>query len=57
MIGWVKYFENGGQNMSFKIEDGKVYLKYNEIWNKIRGLLNGVQLSSDPMYDDQDIKT
>ena len=57
MIGWIKYFENGRKNMSFKIEDGKVYLKYNKIWNKIRGLLNGVKLSSDPIYDDQDIKT
>ena len=29
--GWIKYFENGGKNMSFKIEDDRVYLKYNEI--------------------------
>ena len=52
-----KYFENGGKNMSFKIEDDEVYLKYNEIWNKIRELLNGVKLSSDPIYDDQYITT
>ena len=25
MNGWIKYFENGGKNMSFKTEDGKVY--------------------------------
>ena len=31
MSGWIKYFENGGKNMSFKIEDDEVYLKYNEI--------------------------
>ena len=36
MSGWIKYFENCGKNMSFKIEDDEVYLKYNEIWNKIR---------------------
>ena len=36
MSGWIKYFENGGQNMSFKIEDDEVYLKYNEIWKKIK---------------------
>ena len=30
MSGWIKYFENGGKNMSFKIEDDDVYLKYNE---------------------------
>ena len=28
--------ENGGKNMSFKIEDDDIYLKYNEIWNKIK---------------------
>ena len=27
--GWIKYFENSGKNMSFKIEDDEVYLKYN----------------------------
>ena len=42
--------------MSFKIEDESVYLKYNEIWNKIRKLLNGVKLSSEPIYGDQYIK-
>ena len=31
MSGWIKYFENGGKNMSFKKEDDEVYLKYNEI--------------------------
>ena len=31
MSGWIKYFENGGKNTSFKIEDDSVYLKYNEI--------------------------
>ena len=36
MSGWIKYFKNGGKNMSFKIEDEEVYLKYNEIWNKIK---------------------
>ena len=35
MSGWIKYFENVGKNMSFRIEDDSVYLKYNEIGNKI----------------------
>ena len=35
MSGYIKYFENGGKNMSFKIEYEDMYLKYNEIWNKI----------------------
>ena len=30
MSGWIKCFENGGKNMSFKIEDDSVYLKYNQ---------------------------
>ena len=38
--GYIKYFENGGKNMSFKIEDDSVYIKYNQIWNKIRELLS-----------------
>ena len=29
MSGYIKYFEDGGKNMSFKIEDDKVYIKYN----------------------------
>ena len=45
------------KNMSFKIEDDKVYLEYYEIWNKIRELLNGIKLFSEPIYDDQYVKT
>ena len=33
MSGYIKYFENGGKKISFKIEDTSVYLKYSEIWN------------------------
>ena len=40
MSGYIKYFENGGKNMSFKTEDEDVCLKYNEIWNKIKSILN-----------------
>ena len=40
MSGYIKYFDNGGKNMSFKTEDESVYIKYTEIWNKIKGLLN-----------------
>ena len=40
MSGYIKYFDNGGKNMSFKIEDESVYLKYTEIWNKIKMSLN-----------------
>ena len=44
MSGWIKYFENGGKNMSFKIEDDEVYLKYNEIWNKIKNLCYSIKI-------------
>ena len=38
ITGWIKCFENGGKNMSFKIEDEMVYVKYNNFWNKIKDL-------------------
>ena len=57
MSGWIKYFENGGKNMSFKIEDDSVYLKYKEIWHKIKELLGGFKFHSEPIDDDSYIKT
>ena len=55
MSDYIKYFENGGKNMSFKIEDDEVYIKYSQIWNKIKGLLS-VKFYSEPVYDDKYIK-
>ena len=40
MSGYIKYFEIGGKNMLFEIKTEDVYLKYNEIWNKIKSMLN-----------------
>ena len=57
MSGWIRYFENGGKNMSFKIVNDVVYVKYKNIWNKIKDLLSGIRLSSNVIYDDQYIKT
>ena len=31
MSGYIKYFKNDRKNMSFKIEDEAVYIKYNQI--------------------------
>ena len=31
MCGCIKYFENGGKDISFKVEDDDVYVKYNQI--------------------------
>ena len=56
MSGYIKYFDNGGKNMSFKIEDESVYLKYTEIWNRIKKSLN-TKSHSQPIYDDKHIKT
>ena len=44
------------KNLSFKIEDEKVYLKYTEMWNKIKKSLN-TRFHSQPIYDDKYIKT
>ena len=39
MNGYIKYFYNGGKNMSFVADDKEVYRKYNEIWNVVKRLL------------------
>ena len=39
MRGYIKYFDDGGKNMSFLTDDKEVYKKYNEIWEVIRKLL------------------
>ena len=39
MDGYIKYFDDGGKNMSFVTDDEKIYEKYNEIWEIIRNLL------------------
>ena len=56
MNGYIKYFENGSKNMSFKIEDEDVYLKYNKIWNKIKSVFN-IKFHNQPIYDGKYIKT
>ena len=38
MNGYIKYFEDGGKNMSFTIDDEKVYEKHDEIWNVVKRL-------------------
>ena len=55
MTGYIKYFENGGKNMSFVIKDDDVLDKYNEIWDKIKETLS-IKFHSMPVYDEQYIK-
>ena len=52
MNGYIKYFDNGGKNMSFVTDDEKVYDKYNEIWEVIRKLLK-VKFTVNPVRDDK----
>ena len=55
MGGYLKYFENGGKNMSFMIKHDDVLDKYNEIWDKIKEPLN-IKFDSMPVYDEKCIK-
>ena len=55
MIGYIKYFKNGGKNMSFMVKDDSVLNKYNEIWDKIKEKLN-IKFHSMPVYDQTYIK-
>ena len=56
MSVYIKYFDNGGKDMSFKIEDENAYLEYTAIWNKIKKSL-GIRFHRQPIYDDKYIKT
>ena len=52
MIGYIKYFEDGGKNMSFVTDDEKVYEKYDEIWNVVKRLLK-LKFTVDPIRNDK----
>ena len=48
---YIKYFDDGGKNMSFVTDDEKIYKKYNEIWEVIRNLLK-IDFTVNPVRDD-----
>ena len=52
MNGYIKYFDNGGKNMTFVTDNEKVYDKYNEIWEVIRKLLK-VKFTVNSVRDDK----
>ena len=52
MNGYIKYFDNGGKNMSFLTDDKEVYEKYNEIWNVVKSLLK-LKFAASPIRDDK----
>ena len=52
MSGYIKYFDNGGKNMSFVTDDKEVYGKYDEIWNVVKSLLK-LKFTASPIRDDK----
>ena len=55
MNGYIKYFKNGGKNMSFLIKDDEMWEKYEQIWNVIKNKLD-IKFHSKPVYDKTYIK-
>ena len=55
MSGYIKYFENGGKNMSFLIKDDEVWEKYKKIWDVIKNKLS-IKFHSKPIYDQKYLK-
>ena len=51
MDGYIKYFDDGGKNMSFVTDDEKIYKKYNEIWEVVKNLLK-IDFTVSPVRDD-----
>ena len=52
MKRYIKYFDDGGKNMSFVTDDKKIYEKYNEIWEVVRKLLK-LKFTVGPVRDDK----
>ena len=52
MNGYIKYFDDGGKNVSFVTDDEKVYEKYDEIWNVVKGLLK-LKFAASPIRNDK----
>ena len=52
MNGYIKYFDDGGKNMSFVTDDEKVYEKYDKTWNVVKGLLK-LKFTVSPIRDDK----
>ena len=52
MNGYIKYFDDGAENMPFVTDDKKIYTRYNEIWNVIKKLLK-LKFTVGPIRDDK----
>ena len=55
MSGYIKYFENGGKNMSFLIKDDEVWEKRKQIWDWIKNKLS-IKFHSKPIYKQNYLK-
>ena len=55
MNGCMKYFDNGGKNMSFLIKNNEVWEKYEDIWNVIKNKLS-IKFNSKPIYENKYLK-
>ena len=54
MSGFIKYFDDGDKNMSFKIEDRNIYLKCSEILNTIKKLFD-VKFSAPLIHNEESL--
>ena len=52
MDGYIPYFDDGGKNMSFVMDNEEIYEKYNEIWEVVKKLLK-VDFTVGPVRDDK----
>ena len=52
MNSYIKYFDGGGKNVSFVMDDEEVYEKYNEIWEVVRKVLK-LKFTVGPVRDDK----
>ena len=51
MDGYIKYFDDGGKNMSFVTNDEEIYKMYNKIW-EVTGNLLKIDFTVSPVRDD-----
>ena len=50
MSEYIKYFENGGKNVSFFIKDDEVWDKYDKIWDVFKNKRD-INFHSEPVYE------
>ena len=55
MNGYIKYFKNGGKNMSLSIKNSEVWEKHEDIWDVIKNKL-GIKFHSEPIYENKSLK-